>query len=229
MDVYFVRHGHPNYKDDCLTGLGHMQAEAAAGRLQELKIQAVYSSTCGRAYETAEHTAKKLGLDVQKCEFMREISCRPLHEHARFQRGTIWNWLPEMIANDESITNVNWQQNPVYADTRIVESYQTVTDGIDRWLAELGYTREGAYYRVGEDTDRTVAMFSHGGSSGAVFSHLFGIPFPLFCASIHLDFTSVTLVRLSNETGKLVLPKLIYMGDAKHMEGLEQKDSSYGV
>ena len=114
MDVYFVRHGHPNYKDDRLTELGHMQAEAVADRLQGLNIQAVYASTCGRAYETAEHTAKKLGLGVQKCEFMREISCRPLHEHARFQKGTVWDWLPEMIANGESITTVNWQQNPVY-------------------------------------------------------------------------------------------------------------------
>ena len=26
MLIYFVRHGHPNYKDDCLTELGKNQA-----------------------------------------------------------------------------------------------------------------------------------------------------------------------------------------------------------
>ena len=32
-------------------------------------------------------------------------------------------------------------------------------------LTELGYGREGEYYRVtGEDTDKVVAMFSHVGS-----------------------------------------------------------------
>ena len=30
MKIYFVRHGHPNYELDCLTPLGHRQAEAAA-------------------------------------------------------------------------------------------------------------------------------------------------------------------------------------------------------
>ena len=49
-------------------------------------------------------------------------------------------------------------------------------------LEELGYTREGKYYRVtGEDTEKTVAMFSHGGASSAALSHMFNIPFPQFC------------------------------------------------
>lgn len=30
MKIVFVRHGHPNYEKDCLTKLGHAQAEAAA-------------------------------------------------------------------------------------------------------------------------------------------------------------------------------------------------------
>ena len=33
MYIYFVRHGHPDYKTDTLTALGHKQAEAAAERL----------------------------------------------------------------------------------------------------------------------------------------------------------------------------------------------------
>ena len=32
MRIVFVRHGHPNYKDDCLTELGHLHAKAAADR-----------------------------------------------------------------------------------------------------------------------------------------------------------------------------------------------------
>jgi glycosyltransferase involved in cell wall biosynthesis len=33
MRIVFVRHGHPNYADDCLTELGHEHAEAASLRL----------------------------------------------------------------------------------------------------------------------------------------------------------------------------------------------------
>ena len=32
MRMIFVRHGHPDYKNDCLTDLGRKQAEAAADR-----------------------------------------------------------------------------------------------------------------------------------------------------------------------------------------------------
>ena len=33
MRIVFVRHGHPNYENDCLTPLGKQHAEAAAERL----------------------------------------------------------------------------------------------------------------------------------------------------------------------------------------------------
>ena len=33
MRIIFVRHGHPDYKNDCLTPLGHKQAEEAAKML----------------------------------------------------------------------------------------------------------------------------------------------------------------------------------------------------
>ena len=38
MRLLFVRHGHPNYELDCLTDLGHLQAEAAAERLMKENI-----------------------------------------------------------------------------------------------------------------------------------------------------------------------------------------------
>ena len=59
MKIIFVRHGHPDYEKDCLTELGHKQAEAAAERLKDEPIWRIYSSTCGRAYETALYICKK--------------------------------------------------------------------------------------------------------------------------------------------------------------------------
>ena len=73
MKIYFIRHGHPDYKLDCLTELGHKQAEIAAENLRDSGIEVIYSSSCGRAVETAEHTAKLLGLSVETFDFMREL------------------------------------------------------------------------------------------------------------------------------------------------------------
>ena len=42
MRIIFVRHGHPNYRKDCLTELGHLQAKAAevkAGKVQTSSSQ----------------------------------------------------------------------------------------------------------------------------------------------------------------------------------------------
>ena len=76
MLIYFVRHGHPDYKNDCLTELGKRQAAAAAERLRSSGIEKIISSTNGRAVETAEYTARALGLEVDARDFLREISCR---------------------------------------------------------------------------------------------------------------------------------------------------------
>lgn len=229
MDIYFVRHGHPNYKEDCLTELGHQQAAAAAERLKGCGIQQIYASTCGRAFETAEHTARALGLAVQKCEFMREISWKSPDGEALPHNGNPWDVVPDIVASGEPIPTDDWTERDPFCKSRLPSSYSVVAEGIDRWLADLGYTREGAYYRVGENTNQTVAMFSHGGSSSVALSHLLNVPFLQICAMFHLDFTSVTVLHFPNKAGELVMPKLYCVGDAKHIEGLGNITSTYGM
>lgn len=89
----------------------------------------------------------------------------------------------------------------------------------------MGYAREGEHYRVtGEDTDKTVAMFSHAGSSSAVLSHMFNIPFPQFVGMIPLEFTSVATVTLSGKPGELICPRMVVGNDARHIEGISEEN-----
>ncbi len=82
--IYFIRHGESQgnarnaflgYTDLDLTAKGEEQAQATAGYLQTLKVDAVYASDLLRAYHTAQATAKILGLAVVKDERLREIYC----------------------------------------------------------------------------------------------------------------------------------------------------------
>ena len=73
MRLIFIRHGHPDYKKDCLTELGHKHAQAMVKRLSDEKIDRIYSSSCGRAVETAQHLADARGMNVTLCDFMREV------------------------------------------------------------------------------------------------------------------------------------------------------------
>ncbi|MBR5528572.1 MAG: hypothetical protein IKV97_06150, partial [Clostridia bacterium] len=103
--------------------------------------------------------------------------------------------------------------------SRVVESVKIVTDGVDEWLASLGFVREGEYYRVSENIPyKTVAMFSHAGASGAALSHILNIPFPQFCAGFHINFVSSFVVNFADKPGELIYPQLMFLDDVLHRE-----------
>ena len=222
MILYLVRHGHPDYANDCLTEVGHKQAAAAAERLKNCGIEEIYSSTNGRAFQTAEHTAKALGLQVTAYDFMREIKWSSIDGEPILANGHPWHISDIFVSEGKTLTDKEWYLKEPYCKSKIVRSAQIVKDGFDAWLAELGYQREGEYYRVvGEATEKTVAMFSHGGSSSVALSHILNIPFPQICGIFHLDFTSITVLKFSDKIGELICPKLLLLNDARHIRGLD--------
>ena len=221
MIIYFVRHAHPDYKKDCLTELGRLQAEAASGVLCKLGIKRIFSSTNGRAHETAEYTAKKLGLEITPCDFMREIPWGPLEGKEVPVKGHPWHMAAYQAAMGETLIDFDWRDKYPFGDTLSAEATKVVANGIDGLLCELGYEREGEYYRVTkEDTDTVVAIFAHGGSSSAAFSHMFNIPFPQICGLMHISFTGITKVCFDNEHGTLVYPKFHGLNEDRHIDGL---------
>lgn len=222
MKIYFVRHGHPNYREDCLTELGHLQAQAAAERLKDLGIQKIFASSMGRAVQTAEYTAKMLGLDITTCDFIREISWGSVSDVPIPERGHPWHLSTLRASENKSIFMNDWQTYYPYCNSKVLESYQRVSNGIDLLLNELGYKREGDYYRVvGDNTDQTIAIFSHAGASSAAISHMLNIPLPQFCGAFTVDFTSITQIELLNDKNTLVYPKIFLFNDARHISGIE--------
>ena len=222
MKLFFVRHGHPNYREDRLTELGHKQAQAAAERLKEIPFDGIFASTHGRAMETAKHTAELLGMEVVECEFMRELTWRAGNGDPKRGKYTPWVITRQIYATEgKSIPDDGWTELSPFAGSDLVATYKRVVEGFDNWLASFGYTREGDYYRVtGTETDKTLAIFSHGGASSAAISHLIGYPFLHFCKTFEVDYTSITAIELSNEQGALFTPKVLFLNDASHIQGL---------
>lgn len=233
MRIIFVRHGHPNYEKDCLTELGHLHAAAAAERLAGEGIEAIYSSTCGRAYETAGYTARKLDLDIVKCDFMREISWGSNNDEPLAFHGHPWDTVDHMVANDESILDADWADKEPFVQNKLVKDVQMIAKATDEWLESLGYKREGKYYRacapVGESADnngsdtknRTVAAFGHGGASAAIISHIFNLPFPFTCSVMGPNYTGITVVSFPEDKDCLVTPHFEILCDSRHIEELK--------
>lgn len=221
MVIHFVRHGHPDYKNDCLTDTGKEQARRASLRLSTYGIERIFSSTNGRAYQTAEFTANLLNLPIIPCDFMREISWGSITGEPILENGHPWNVARAYASAGKSLADPNWHQMDPYCKSEVVRKVDAVISGFDSLLLELGYKREGEYYRViGDDTDKTIAVFSHGGSSSAVISHLLNIPFSQICSFLYIGFTSITTIELSCEKGRLVGPTLMGANDVQHIKGI---------
>ena len=226
MQIYFIRHGHPNYKDDCLTDLGNLQAKACAKRLKNSGIQKIFSSPKGRAKETAEWTAKELGLAVEIVDFMSELNWGSKTAKPLLNKGEPWGVVSEMVCQGENLLDKNWAESEYFSDNKIVDSFKIATSGIDEWLRAFGYEREGDHYRVvGDDTKQTVAIFAHAAVYSAVLSHLLSVTFPWVVHVASPNFTSITVVTLRDGQGSLAYPRLSLLNDARHIENIE-KDGS---
>ena len=134
----------------------------------------------------------------------------------------------ELATNDSnSLLSASWQVEDYFDKNTVVENSEKVIKAFDDWLSELGYTREGEYYRVGDPKYDTVVLASHGGSSSAVLAHLFNLPLPFVLYTIRPDFTAITVVKFKDDIGPLVSPMFEIANDARHIAGLEI-ESNYG-
>lgn len=221
MKIYFIRHGEPNPKDGALTELGLKQAQATAHRLKDSGIELIFSSPLKRAWQTAEPAAEMLGLGIMSCDFIREIGWGALDSETIPENGHPWNLATLHASEGKSLFMDDWQSCYPYSNSEVVKYYNDIALGIDGFLGEFGYKREGDYYRVsGNDTEKTIAIFSHAGSSSAALSHILNIPFPQFCGALIPMHASVTVVEFSNKEGKLIYPNMLLFNDTRHADDL---------
>lgn len=217
MRLIFVRHGEPDYQTDTLTETGHQQAQRAALRLREEGITRLYSSTCGRAYQTAEHTARDLGLPIIPLPFMREIGWGPHAGGGRFEDGHPWILSDRLAREGVDLLRCDYTKIPGFDDNVMWDQADFICGEFDALLAGLGYRREGAHWRCERESSETAAVFSHGGSSGIVMAHLLGVPVPYFLHVCKINFTSVCVFEFEGQAGEIVTPFLRLLNDSRHI------------
>ena len=220
MRILFIRHGEPDYEKDDLTETGYKQAELVADRLKNEGIEEIWSSTQGRALNTAKFTADLLGLPVKTSDFIREISWGSTNGEDLFAGGHPWDIADVMARRGIDLNDPDWRSNPFFANNRVTECVDTVEKGIDLWLSDLGYKRNGFYYdhMIDEDHHRTIAFFCHGGSSSAAIAHIMNLPFPYVCALLHMEFTGITILRMDRRKGPCTLPCMELANDGRHIK-----------
>jgi len=222
MRLILVRHAEPNYELDCLTELGHKQAKIAAQRLINEGIEEIYSSPMGRARQTAQAFSDASGIKkIEILDFMHEIRYGPENDLYN-EEWSPWAASDKMISKGQELCTENWRELPVFTGNTATIDVDNVMKNADSLLEKWGYKREGLYYRNirSNDDQHTIALFSHGGSSTALLSRIFNIPFPYLCATLHIPHTGITILRFDRTPGKLAVPVIELACDGRHIQNI---------
>lgn len=231
MLLYIVRHGDPIYNPDSLTPKGHLQAEALAKRFGLHGLDQIYASPLIRAQQTAEPTAKLLGLPVQIEEWTSESKAAAdfyIHDQENNQHGWIFQ-----THHDDMRTNIsanctmeNWHTfypfTEAFPNKDFKAGYQRIIDASDEFLARQGYKRDGAVYQINKPNEEKIAVFCHQGFGTTWLSHLLNIPPQIFWRSFNLSHSSVTVLQFSNRPNGMTSPQCLQLSDLSHIyrEGL---------
>lgn len=234
MRLIFIRHGEPDYVNDCLTENGIIQAKSTAERLKDEDIKAIYSSPMGRAKETASFTAKEHGIDVQVLDFMHEIDWgdmaspqnKAVSESMDSEQteklpydGHIWTLAYKLLSeNPEYVGSPDWNQHHYFKDNVAMEYYDMISSKFDQLLEKYGLIRKNGLYYVEKENEDTIALFAHGGSGAIMFSHVLSLPLPYVLVNMPYGVCSVSIIYFDPEPGRMCIPRIELFNDMGHID-----------
>lgn len=218
MRVLLVRHGDPDYDNDCLTALGKKEAALTAERLMAEPIRAFYVSPLGRARETAEPALLKTGMSATTCEWLREFDA-PIHRPDKNGELEItWDWLPKDWTREEEFYSIDtWLDHPLMVETNVAKEYRWVCTGLDALLAEYGYERTGRFYKVNQEYNAAICLVCHFGVSVVILSHLLSISPMLLWHGLAAAPASITEVVTEERRQGIASFRMNRYGDRGHL------------
>ena len=229
MFLYYIRHGDPIYDPDCLTELGHKQAQALSKRLALYGLDEIYASTSTRAQMTAEPTATCLNQPIIPCDWAHEGLVFRDFSVEKEDGNRCWVFhrqhyidlfnTPEVIALGD-----RWYTHPAFASERFENGAIRIEKAVDEFMLSLGYKHDRArkrYQRVGvtknaNGSDKRIALFAHQGFGLAFLSSLLDIPYPFFCTHFDISYTGVSVIAFADD-GEFVYPKLLQHSNDSHL------------
>lgn len=218
MRILFIRHGDPDYTIDSLTEQGKIEAELLSQKLSKMKIDYIYSSTLGRAIDTASYTLNKLKREADGVyEWLKEFP--PLiNRPDSLDKKISWDWLPQdWTVENRFYKKEEWYDVDIMREGKVKEEYCRVVNEFDKLIEKHGYMRENNIYRVINANDDVIAIFCHFGLTCVLLSHLMGVsPMVLWhgcCAAP----SSVTSVITEERREGIASFRMNTFGDISHL------------
>ena len=217
MRLFIVRHADPDYPNDHITDHGHKEAAACAERFKKLGLDRLYTSPLGRARATCGYTAEALGMEPVVLDWTAELAGTE-QEFEGHGRLCVWDTPGELIrAHDPLPGHTNYLELAPFNNRSVREHIARIDRESDKFLAGLGYVREGYRYRIERTSTERVAVFCHGGFGLTWLAHLLAIPTPLVWSGFWLSPTSVTTVLFDERSTSWAVPRCIGVADTCHL------------
>ncbi|MFZ6028457.1 MAG: histidine phosphatase family protein [Chloroflexota bacterium] len=214
MRLYIIRHGDPDYANDCLTETGQVEAAALGEYMATIGLDRLYCSPLGRARQTAAPIAAETGLEARVLEWTRELPYLPVVE----DRLSYWDIHGHLIRHPEYLTDPRqWNVIAPFAAVPLDKMFHSVVEKSDEFLASLGYERQNGVYAVHQSNTWKVAVVCHGAFGLLWLAHLLAIPLPLMWAGFYLHPTSITTVLFDERTPGVATPRCIGLGETPHL------------
>ena len=134
------------------------------------------------------------------------------------QNGHPWTLSDWMISRDDfDFYHEDWRQHPYFQNNYAIRCLDEISDKFDAFLLRQGYRHAGTRFFCETNQQKTIAVFSHGGSGACVLSHLLSLPFPYVCTILPYEFTSVIILEFPVREGEYVHPRIELFNDAAHI------------
>ena len=226
MKLLFIRHGDPNYENDCLTELGKEEAEILSERMLHTEVTEYFVSPMGRARETAKPTLEKTGRTATMYPWLQEFSQVQIMRPSDTTPGIAWDWLPaDWTKVPEYYDKDKWYTTEIMKSGNAEEEYKKVVEGIDKLLAEHGYVRENNYYRAEKPNRDTLAFFCHFGLECVIIGHLIGVSPMVLWHGMCAAPASITEVNTEERRPGIASFRVATFGDTHHLLAAGKKPS----
>ena len=219
MLLYIVRHGDPNYVDDCLTERGRLQAEAVGKRIAASGINQIYSSPMGRAKQTAEPACRLLGLDCHIEDWSHEVEDERLSMEP-YGKATSVSLIQNTYFLENGGIDLPYErafEAVSFRSSGMKEAQAQIVAGGREFLERLGYKEENGVYRILRANEDKVALFCHSVMARAWIAHLLHIPIHIMWSGFHYTHTGVTVIELRNRENGITAPTCLCMNDMSHL------------
>lgn len=217
MNIFFIRHGDPDYKSDSLTEKGKIQAQKLAEYIKDWKPDEVYQSPLGRAQETASYVTANWDQKPVTLDFLHELVWGTIGG-TPYDTRSPWVFADKHLDENHSYpTDNSWKDIPDFKSNVLPSDTDTRCLQFDKFLKEHGYSRQGQLYLVEEPNDKNIVFICHGGLSTALISHMLNISVFHFNIHIGLGVTSISKIRLDGEKGSYIPAKLDLLNDTSHL------------